>query len=56
MNHKPWIKPLQLKSGYKSLKAVQSLSSNDIQFSVTDIEWFLQWGMDSFLKYTAQVL
>ena len=55
MNHKPWTKPLILKDGFTSL--VTALSSSDnIQFKLKDISWFLYHGMQSFLHYEKQVM
>ena len=57
MNHKMWKQPMKLTSGllaikdYTKVKPLKALS-----YTVSDIEWFLQWGMDSFIKYNASAL
>ena len=54
MNHKPWKVPLRLSKGLKTLKDAKRTMK--IAFDAKDIEFFLHWGMDSFLKYHVQVM
>ena len=53
MNHTKWKEPLKTKKGYSRLK---ESPSRNISYTASDIEWFLKWGMDSFLKYEALVM
>ena len=54
MNHKPWRSPLKLSKGLKSLDDAKS--SIEISFDARDIECFLHWGMDTFIKHQVQVM
>ena len=54
MNHKSWEGPLKLKYGYKSLMKAKSKINYPISFSAADIEWFLYYGIESFLLYHEQ--
>ena len=57
MNHKMWKQPMKLTSGLLTIKDYTKIKpSITLSYTVSDIEWFLQWGMDSFLKYNAQVM
>ena len=56
MNHEQWKEPLRLSKGFKKLQDyTKSTRPPKISYSSADIEWFLHWGMDSFLKYHTQV-
>ena len=57
MNHKKWKQPMKLRSGLLRIKDYTKVKPLiPLSYTVSDIEWFLQWGMDSFLKYNAQVM
>ena len=57
MNHKMWKQPMKLKSGLLKIKNYTKIKPQiPLSFSLSDIEWFLRWGMESFLKYSAHVM
>ena len=53
MNDEIWREPLETRRGYLTLK---DSPSKRISYTKSDIICFLKWGMESFLKYQAQVL
>ena len=57
MNHQIWKHPKKLKSGFLRIKDHTKVKPPImVSYTASDIEWFLKWGMDSFLKYNAQVM
>ena len=57
MNHKIWKQPMKIKSGLLNIKDFTKINPPiSLPYTLSDIQWFLQWGMDSFLKYNAQVM
>ena len=57
MNHKLWKQPMKLTSGLLTIKHYTKVKPPiTLLYTKADIEWFLQWGMDSFLKYNAQAM
>ena len=57
MNHKTWKQPMKLKNGLLTIKDYTKVKPPiTLSYTLSDIEWFLRWGIDSFLKYNAQVM
>ena len=57
MNHQIWKQPIKLTSGLLKIKDYAKLKQPiTVTYAAADMEWFVQWGMDSFLKYNAQVM
>ena len=57
MNNTIWEEPLEFDKGLLALRDHHKLEpSRPLKYTIADIEWFLICGMDSFLRYNAQVM
>ena len=57
MNNMIWKEPLRLKKGLLALKDYTKIKPPiQLKYTQDDIQWFLRRGLESFMKYNAQVM